>query len=139
MDYRKEAEEAFEYMRKVNGFPIMRAMNDVSQGEMAVVGHLTFKQDGITAGELSAAFGLGSSRIAAILNTLTKKGLAKRASDPEDGRVVRVYVTDKGRREAMRRRDNTNAHLAGFLELLGEEDAKEFLRIIKKAAAMRER
>lgn len=134
MDYHKEAECAFEYMLKVNGFPVMKELKDLSQGELAILGYLTFKQDGSSAGELSKEFEVGSSRIAAILNALTKKGYAKREVDSKDGRKVLVYATDKGREEAILKKDMAHKHMVEFLQSLGEDDAREFLRIMKKAA-----
>ena len=138
MDYSKAADEAFEYLSKVNSFAVMKMVNDASQGEQVVLGHLTFEQDGVTAGELSGVFGLGSSRIAAILNALTKKGLARRASDPDDGRVVRVFVTDEGREKAIERKSLFKIRMVRMLEQLGEEDAKDFVRIIEKIVKLGE-
>lgn len=130
------AEDGFENMCRIHRLTGLKAINDISKGEMAVLGYLVYEHNEATAGELSDTLGMGSSRIAAILNTLTQKGLAKRNPDPEDGRRVLVYVTDKGREEAHRKRDEANAHMAEFLSLLGEEDAKAFLRIIRKAVEL---
>lgn len=133
MDYLKKAEELFVYMRQISKVPAFKELNGVSQGEVATMLYLTFEHDGATAGELAEVFDVGTSRIAAILNTLTKKGFAKRSKDSKDGRRVLVYITEEGRKEAYSRHHEGNVHLAEFLEKLGEEDAETFVRIIKNA------
>lgn len=134
MDYLKEAAEAIDYMRRMHGCPVMKELLDISQGEMAVLNYLMFTHDGATAGELSSRFDLVTSRIAAILNSLTRKGLAERIPDSEDRRRVLVYITEKGQKEVLNRKKHAEMGLAGLLEVLGEQDAKEFLRMIKKVA-----
>lgn len=133
MNYIKSAEEVFDYLRQMQKVPVIRELNGISQGEMAVLAYLSSEHDGAAAGELTAAFGVGTSRTAAILNALTKKGLAKRETDPEDGRRVLVYLTDEGRQEAEEKKREAITHMAEFLELLGPEDSVTFLRIVKTA------
>ena len=133
MDYLEKAKEMFEYMRQINQVPEFKEMNGVSQGEMAVLAYLTFEHEGATAGELSTAFGVGTSRTAAILNTLTKKKLAERVADPKDGRRVLVYATDVGKQEVREMHESAMSHMAGFLSVLGPEDTETFLRIMKNA------
>ena len=50
-----------------------------------------------TMGELSKALSLPLSTISRIVDTLEEQGFAKRQPDAEDGRVVRVGLTDTGR------------------------------------------
>ena len=134
MNYLEQAEEVFNCMRLLNKAPTFKEMNGISQGEMAMLAYLTFAHDGATAGELTEKFEVGSSRTAAILNTLEKKGFAIRKPDPKDGRRVQVYVTETGKVEAKARHMEAMQHMAEFLKLLGPEDAKTLLRIIKNAA-----
>ena len=75
----------------------LQCLNDMSQGEMAVLCYLLFSHNGASAGELTGEFQVRSSRTAAILNSLERKGYAVRSSDPEDRRKVRVYITEKGK------------------------------------------
>ena len=116
----------------------MRHMEEQSRGESAVLGFLTFHGDGVRAGALTEMFGFGSSRTAAILNSLEKKGFARRSPDPEDGRQVLVFVTDEGSSCARQRREETVARTAEFLAALGEDDARELTRIMGKAARLQE-
>lgn len=134
MDYRKGAETLFEYMQRTLKLDMFKNLNDISQGEMAVLGYLSFQHDGATAGELSAAFEVGTSRTAAILNTLEKKEFARRAHDKLDKRRVLVFISNKGKAEVCRKRAAAIDCMMDFLEKLGDEDAAEAIRIVKKAA-----
>ena len=134
MDYIKEAEESFSYIRQLLKMPMVKDLNGISQGEIAVLAYLSEEHDGAAAGELTKAFGVGTSRTAAVLNTLTKKGYANRESDPEDGRRVLVYITEAGRKIAEEKKKEAITHMAEFLRKLGPEDTEIFLRIIKNAS-----
>ena len=134
MDYLDQAQEIFNCMRLLNKAPTIKEMNGISQGEMAMLAYLTFEHNGATAGELTETFEVGSSRTAAILNTLEKKGYAIRKPDPKDGRRVLVFVTETGKAETKVRHMEAMQHMADFLKLLGPEDAETLLRIIKNAA-----
>ncbi len=134
MDRMKSAESVFGCMKCLHKFSVIKDLNDLSQGEMAVLEYLSFDRAGASAGELTDAFGVGTSRTAAILNTLERKGLAVRRPDARDGRKVLVYITDAGRREAEEKRLLAIEHMAEFLDLLGEADTWEFMRIVRKAA-----
>ena len=118
-------------MRKSAAF---RNLGDLAEGEVAVLLYLSFERDGLSAGELTELFGVASSRTAAILNRLEKKGLAKRESDPTDRRRIRVFVTPEGRGVAKEKYEDTVDSMAELLSSLGEEDAKSFLRIVRKAS-----
>lgn len=135
MDYLKEAENALEFMCRLQGFPVIKNLQDISQGEMAVLTYLTFIHDGATAGELAKTFEIRTSRIAAILNALTNKKLARREKALDDGRKVLVFVSETGRNAAVEKKNKAVRHLARALEVLGDEDAKEFLRMMKKVTS----
>lgn len=138
MQYRQKAENCLDWLCRMQKLDMVRDLAELTQGELAVLHYLSYTRDGVPAGTLAAAFGLRSSRIAAILNTLGRKGLARRAADPADGRRVLVYVTDAGRQEAGRKRRDAIAHTADFLRALGEEDADALLRILQRAVARQE-
>lgn len=138
MKYQQKAENCLDWLCELQKMDMARDLADITQGELAVLHYLTYTRDGVPAGTLSAAFGLRSSRVAAILNTLGRKGLARRAADPADKRRVLVYVTDTGRQAAGRKRRETIAHTADFLRSLGEEDADALLRILRRAVAQQD-
>lgn len=72
------------------------------------------------------------ARIAAILRSLEKKDFIFRGIDLEDKRRVIVKLTEKGAEFAERLKNDIEKHSLALFESLGESDATEFLRLIKK-------
>ena len=133
MDYRNRAEYFLYYMRQLNRTAMIRGLTSLASGEQAVLYYLAFQHDGASPGELTSAFDIRSSRTAAILNTLEKKGYARRLQNPRDKRQVLVYITEPGKQEVKGRYEDVISRMAEFLELLGPEDSEEFIRIVRDA------
>jgi DNA mismatch repair ATPase MutS len=74
--------------------------------------------------------------IAAVLNGLEDKGLITRRIDKNDRRKVVVSLTETGRAAEEAQRAEFIGHAAAMLAKLGDDDAKEFVRIIKKLMTM---
>jgi len=55
------------------------------------------REDGIGQGEISRLYGVDPSRVTRIGQGLESDGLVRRERDPEDNRVVRMYLTEEGR------------------------------------------
>lgn len=132
MDYRELAIELFANMRKIVKMPIQKKIGDLSHGEMSILGFLTFGTDGISAGELSEKLNLTTPRIASALNSLSKKGYIERSRNRNDKRVVIVNVTESGKKVLLEQREEAIMMMEQLLQQLGEKDAKEFLRILKR-------
>jgi DNA-binding MarR family transcriptional regulator len=58
---------------------------------------MLIREDGISQGEVSHRFEVDPSRVTRLAQRLQEEGLLRRERDPEDNRVVRLYVTEKGR------------------------------------------
>jgi DNA-binding MarR family transcriptional regulator len=87
-----------------------------------------------TIGELATVEQVRQPTMTSLVNGLEADALAVRRDDPEDGRVVRVHATARGRRileEGRRRRVET---LDAFLADLPERD----LRTLDRAALLLE-
>ena len=87
-------------------------------GEMAVMRLLHNSRQKMTAGELSSRLDMTTSRIAAVLGSLQKKGLLERESDEEDRR----RVLEKRKRHFMNK-------ISQMLSMLGE-DAPTFVHLL---------
>ena len=57
---------------------------------------LLSKKDGISQEELSQKFGVDPCRVTRLAKRLEGEGLLRRERDPEDNRVVRMYLTEMG-------------------------------------------
>ena len=99
-------------------------------GEMAVMRllHNGSKQK-MTAGELSSRLSMTTSRIAAVLGSLEKKGLLKRENDEVDRRRVLVSLTQAGDALCEKRRQHFMKKIEVMLSMLGA-DAADFVRLL---------
>lgn len=88
-----------------------------------------------TMGELSKELSLPLSTISRIVSILEEQGLARRLSDVEDGRVVRVGLTDAGEEmyEAMVGHGVRNAQR--ILDCLTPEEQMILVTLLGKVAA----
>jgi DNA-binding MarR family transcriptional regulator len=91
-----------------------------------------------TLGELAAAEQVRPATMTRIAQSLVEDDYAHRAGDPEDGRVVRLSATAKGKRVMQQGRERRVANLARLLERLsGEEVARvrEAAELVERALA----
>lgn len=132
MDYKALANELFHNMIKTRKLPFQKKVDDLSLGERSILGYLTFEKNRVTAGELSEKLYLSTPRIASALNNLSKKGFILRNRDPDDKRVVIVTITESGKCFVKEEREEAVAMIEKTLKKLGEHDAQEFVRIIKR-------
>lgn len=104
--------------------------NAIMCGEMAVMRllHSGAKQK-MTAGELSSRLGMTTSRVAAVLGSLEKKGLLERENDEVDRRRVLVSLTQAGDALCEKRRQHFMKKISMLLSMLGD-DAPEFVRLL---------
>lgn len=93
-----------------------------------------WEEDGLSVGEIGRNIALDTATLAGVLDRMVTAGWVRREADPTDGRVARVYLTDKAREAigdlaATIERTN-NELLNGFSQ---EEKLllKRFLRDIK--------
>lgn len=132
MNYRELAIELFVNMRKIAKMPIQKKIGEISHGEMRILGHLISENDGVSAGELSEKLDLTTPRVASALNSLAKKGFIERSRNPIDKRIVIVNITAVGKKIMLERREEAISMAEMFLEKLGEKDATELIRIMKR-------
>ncbi len=86
-----------------------------------------------TMSELSQNAHLPLSNISAIIDRLAKRGIARRRRDPKDRRIVRVYLTEKGKkmfRDFMKKRGE---ELENSLGRLSEKDRTDLFKALEKA------
>jgi len=91
--------------------------------------------------ELSAELDLHPSTVTGFVDRLLKLGLVQRAEDPDDRRVVRVEISDKGRRDHDRHLRVMRAHLGELMVDLSDRDLariREALSLMHAAVARRE-
>jgi DNA-binding MarR family transcriptional regulator len=80
--------------------------------------------------ELHAPEGVSQPAMTQLVTRLEKEGLARRGSDPEDGRAVVVSITDAGREAVARRREGRTQALAALLEQLPAEEHAALVAVL---------
>ncbi|GER84462.1 MAG: MarR family transcriptional regulator [Thermogemmatispora sp.] len=56
-----------------------------------------WKEEGMTPSQLAACLGVEPPTATKMLQRLERAGLIERRTDPEDARIVRIYLTERGR------------------------------------------
>ena len=103
------------------------------QGESFIL-HIICIKGSVVPKEISKAVGVSSARIAVILNDLEKKGLITREIDRDDRRQIIVKLTENGRRQADENERAFMQRIKQLFIMLGEKDAKEYVRIYGRLA-----
>jgi len=96
--------------------------------------HLLRSREGITQHELCKILHLSPPRVSMLLRALEDSGAIMRQVDENDRRVVRVFLTEQGRK----REEKHRAFLEDFVEqtlgALAEEERQELERLLNKVA-----
>lgn len=103
-----------------------------ARGECFVLRCLARSKAPLLPSDLSEQSHASIARIAVVLNTLEKKGLISRAIDPTDRRRILVSLTNVGQEYVAVVRTQLREDMKHLLEELGEQDAREYLRITKR-------
>lgn len=132
MVYKELADELLRNMTRRAKMPFQKKVEDISHGERKILGFLSYTKSSATSGELSEALYLSTPRVASALNSLSKKGFIERSRDANDKRIVIVTITEAGIHFMEEERNEALIMIEHTLEKLGEHDAKEFVRIMKR-------
>lgn len=135
MELEEMATELFRYASVFQRGP-RRKMTEISQGEMAMLLQLIHTDAPTTPTALSNCFHLSTARVTNILNSLERKRYVERTRDGKDRRKVIVRVTEAGKDYAAERYRDAINDLKGLLTDLSEEDAIEYLRLVKKISTL---
>ncbi|WP_406312533.1 MarR family transcriptional regulator [Streptosporangium sp. NBC_01639] len=99
--------------------------HDLSLTQLRVLGILRDRRARIT--ELAAYLGLDKSTMSTLIARAERRGLLTRGKNPDDGRVVEVYMTPAGLELAKRVEDDIRRALA---PATGRLDPEQFARLV---------
>ena len=136
MDYTRLADEYLQQMHTFRRFKPQQKINESMHGEAFTLHHIAINKDHIIPSEISDATGISGARIAAMLNSLENKGFITRQIDRTDRRRILVTLTDKGKEQEEAHRQALIETIEKMLRSLGEHDAKEYVRILRKLAEL---
>jgi DNA-binding MarR family transcriptional regulator len=97
---------------------------------------MLIEEDRISQGEVSHRFEVDPSRITRLAQRLQDEGLLRRERDPEDNRVVRLYITEEGRllvEDCQERRERFESR---FRREFSPEELAEFRRALGVVARL---
>ncbi len=131
MDYSQLANEMLKKtgeMMKTNFWP--KKANTFLHGEMFILNYMTYRGESALPSELASAMHTSSARVAVALKSLESKGFITRQIDKTDRRKIIVSLTTSGRELVETHRVEMRKRVELILNHLGEEDAKEYIRIV---------
>lgn len=138
MDYGTLAKELLNIMNENSRMKYRRDVADFAHGEMSILAYLCFHEDGVCAGRLCGELKMTTPRISAALSGLSKKNFIFKETDLNDRRRIHIFITDKGRELVIRKHEELQKDMTRMLRLLGERDAKEYVRLVGKITAFEE-
>jgi DNA-binding MarR family transcriptional regulator len=89
----------FVYLLNVAQRRLQRWSESRPDGATAAQAGVLFTVDteaGVLIGDIARSLGAGPSGISGLVDRMEAADLVRRASDPEDGRAVRLFLTEKG-------------------------------------------
>ncbi|MEY8351783.1 MarR family transcriptional regulator [Lachnospiraceae bacterium 54-53] len=134
MDYKDLALEFMEVMNQTRRRNVPKQIDDSMRGEHFVLNYISEHEGNVIPSDISHEMGITSARVAAALNSLEKKGLITRRIDAGDRRRILIDMTDAGREQVKKHYEMILDTTIDMLRYLGEEDAKNYIRIMKKMA-----
>jgi len=108
---------------------VMDEFNRSGKGEIFILRYLYMKESPASPSELSEALNSSTARISAALRTLEKKGQIHREIDTTNRRFILVTITEEGRERIQANMQRMQNHLIQVLTVMGEKDAREFVRL----------
>lgn len=94
------------------------------------------RSEPVKLGDLAVTEGLAPPSVTRTVRSLESKGLIRRASDPEDGRVVIIKLTRKGERLCSRIRESRDEWLMEVADRLTEEQVASLLSALEALEAL---
>ena len=136
MSIEEKVAELFELMELLPRRAPQNLLDEFNKGEFFILNYLHAKGGTACPSTMSDAMQTSTARIAAALNGLEKKGLIARKPDEKDRRKKSVHLTPEGAEYIKDCREKVNKKISHLLMGLGEKDAAEYIRLMKKMITM---
>jgi DNA-binding MarR family transcriptional regulator len=98
-----------------------RGVTDIRPSFGAVLVPL-FREDGLRLGEMAERGGLSKQTVTSLVRRLEDLGYVERRADPEDGRAMRISLTDHGHRMKQAVRESVDEVEAKIAKLVDPRD-----------------
>ena len=114
-------------------------LHKMARGEAIMLECLAHSDNGLMPNEIAKRAHVSTARVAAFLKAVEKKGYIQRISLEGDRRKVNIVLTEAGLKKVEDRREEMLKGIACYLEVLGEEDTENLLRILEKTKNIMEK
>lgn len=115
-----------------------RAVYNQKPGEVMVLYFIStnIEEDdpGLMVSDISRKLNVTSPTVTQHINSLEDQELVERHADPNDRRVVRIRLTDKGRMYIQRINEARLTMFVGLVDHLGKEESLLFAEMMRKAS-----
>jgi len=115
-----------------------RSIYNQKPGEIMVLYFISInvKDDspGLMVSEISGKLNVTSPTVTHHINSLEAQELVERHTDPADRRVVRIQLSDKGKKYIQRINEARLSMFVGLVEHIGEEESLLFAEMLKEAS-----
>ncbi len=129
MATQKQIETLLEALHKAPPAEHLQKIDISSVGIRAILKYLSECSVQATAGEISKALEISTARVAVLLKKMVAKGLLEKQSDPTDGRLVVIRLSQLGKDTAAELRRKMHAQLGVLIDEIGMERMLEFAAI----------
>jgi len=136
LDYAELAAELLSNFNSLCKVMLNKPINEAVHGEGFVLHYVAFHGGDVLPGEIGRNMRVSTARVAMALNSLEKKGLITRRIDVNDRRKILVDITSEGKLLAEKHADAAVEAVVRILTLLGESDAREYVRITRRLAEL---
>ncbi|MCL2818438.1 MAG: MarR family transcriptional regulator [Actinomycetia bacterium] len=134
MGFDELAVQLMDEMRSLHNIKPQQQINEAFRGEAFIIDYIANRQGDVLPSEIGQVMDVSSARVANALNNLEKKELITRRIDTEDRRCIVCELTKKGHQLAQQHHQMMQEVISKMLSSLGEDDAKEYVRIMSKLA-----
>lgn len=136
MDYMEMSKQFVEKASMLHKIVAHQKIIEATRGEAYIFQYIAKHDGDVIPGQISSEMNISSARIAAILNSLENKGLITRHIDRDDRRRTIIRLTPSGEAESKKYMRALLESVAKMLERLGEDDSREYIRIISRLVTM---
>nr|WP_315024516.1 MarR family transcriptional regulator [uncultured Aminipila sp.] len=96
---------------------------------------IILKNDGASQRDLAEQLDVRPSSMTEMLTKLEQSGMVLRKQDDKDQRVMRIYLTEEGKRAAEEIAESKDAFAESFFSALNEDEQEQLLILIEKLCA----
>lgn len=130
-------QDTVDYSIKITWHAISRMYNEQASkhGSTAAVGFVLLNIDareGTPATKIGPALGMESTSLARMLKNLEEEGLICRVQDKNDKRLVRIFLTDKGKEARETAKKVVKKFNNAVKEAVPEEKLQAFFEVMEK-------